>query len=286
MQVRHNWIAELYPNAKVVTLDNSLPYTPEECPTPDEFYRTWEKVIVGVCGDRPDACFTSEPSYDPFVTGYLRATHVVVDAARLAVPISATRIRADPFACWDYLDPTVRAYFVKTVCVYGPESTGKTTLCVQLARHYHTVWQPEFARDYLGERHCVYDDMEPIAEGHFQQRQEFKRRANKVLFVDTDALTTRAFSNHYYGRCPRRVEELIHHRENQNDLYLFTTIDVPWIPDTSRDLGSPELRARMQQELLTAVREHGAPCVMIDGSDWTRRFENAAAAVDRHIFGR
>jgi len=279
-------MTELFPTANVVTLDPTLPYVPEECATPDEFYRIWERVVIEACGGRPEACFTSEPLYDPYVTQYLRAAHVIVDAARLAVPIRATQVRADPFASWEFLDPVVRSYFVKTVCMYGPESTGKTTLCQKLADHYQTVWKPEFARDYLGERHCEYADMQPIAEGQFAERERYKRRANRVLFVDTDALITRAFSNHYYSRCPPRVQELIDHPENQNDLYLFTTIDVPWVADTSRDLGTPELRGKMQADLLAALEQHGTPYELIDGPDWDARLRKAIAAVDRHVFTR
>lgn len=195
-------------------------------------------------------------------------------------------MRADPFGCWDYLDPVVRSHFVKSICMYGPESTGKTTLCEKLARHYQTVWQPEFARELLGERHCGYPDMEIIAEGQFARREKYRRLANKVVFVDTDALTTRVFSDHYYGRCPARVEDLIRDPANQNDLYLFTSIDVPWVPDTSRDLGTPELRAKMQRDLRDALEQHGKLFVMITGRDWEDRLRQAIAAVERAIFGR
>src|SRR5947209_11993536 len=105
VEVRSGWIAELYPQANVVTLENTLPYFPEECSTRDEFYRIWERVVTEACGTRPDACFTCEPSYDPYFSGYLHAVHVIVDPPRAMVPISGTKVRADPFACWDYLDP-------------------------------------------------------------------------------------------------------------------------------------------------------------------------------------
>ena len=36
--------------------------------------------------------------------------------------------------------------------MYGPESTGKTTLSKQLAAHYNDEWIPEFARDFLQEK--------------------------------------------------------------------------------------------------------------------------------------
>ena len=30
------------------------------------------------------------------------------------------------------------------IVLFGPESTGKTTLAIQLARHYNTVWVEEY----------------------------------------------------------------------------------------------------------------------------------------------
>ena len=38
------------------------------------------------------------------------------------------------------------------VVLFGPESTGKTTLSRHLARHYNSVWVPEYAREYLQDK--------------------------------------------------------------------------------------------------------------------------------------
>ena len=38
------------------------------------------------------------------------------------------------------------------VVLFGPESTGKTTLSRQLAKHYNTKWVPEYAREYLQDK--------------------------------------------------------------------------------------------------------------------------------------
>lgn len=282
--IRLGWIKRLFPQVTAILLPESTPKYPSECASREEFYAIWKALLLAHCGDIPEAIFTSE-DYGDECEHFWRTTHVCVDKGRATFPVSGTAVRYDPFAQWNYLDPIVRASYVKTVCLYGPESTGKSTLGQDLAAHYQTVCQPEWARDYLGERHCEYGDMQIIAEGHFAERQRYKRMANKVLFVDTDTLTTRDFSFHYFGQCPDRVEELIGHPENQNDLYLFTSIDVPWVPDTSRDLGTPQLRSKMQRNLLSALVVHGTPYVMIEGSDWNSRFSQAIAAVDRQIFG-
>ena len=38
------------------------------------------------------------------------------------------------------------------VVLFGPESTGKTTLARQLANHFDTLWVPEYMREYLQEK--------------------------------------------------------------------------------------------------------------------------------------
>jgi len=64
------------------------------------------------------------------------------------------------------------------IVLFGPESTGKTTLAIQLAEHFETAWVPEFARDYLQKKWdtsgqvCELSDMLPIAFGQTQLENE------------------------------------------------------------------------------------------------------------------
>lgn len=55
---------------------------------------------------------------------------------------------------------------IKKIVVIGPESTGKSTLCEQLAAHFNTAWCPEYARAYLNEngKEYSYNDLLKIAE--------------------------------------------------------------------------------------------------------------------------
>ena len=50
---------------------------------------------------------------------------------------------------------------IKKFVIIGPESTGKSTLCNQLAEHYQTLWVPEYAREYLEKNGTdyTYDDL-------------------------------------------------------------------------------------------------------------------------------
>ena len=125
------------------------------------------------------------------------------------------------------------------IALFGPESTGKTTLAKQLAAHYNTVWTPEFARDYLQQKWdkeqkiCDVDDMLPIAYGQVQLENENLAVANKYLFCDTNLLVTKVFSDVYYNYCDPLLEKAA--QEHEYDLFFLTDIDVPWEKDDLRD---------------------------------------------------
>jgi NadR type nicotinamide-nucleotide adenylyltransferase len=171
---------------------------------------------------------------------------------------------------------------VKTIAVVGPESTGKSTLCKMLASHFQTIWQPEWARNYLGERHCTYDDMEIIVQGHFAEYSKYKANARKILFMDTEAVTTLVYSRHYYGKVPLYVQEMANRMHEFVDMYLLTDIDVPWVADTSRDLGEPWQRQKIRRDIQTQLERRNLPYTIIRG-EWNERFRLAVHTVDQML---
>ena len=80
------------------------------------------------------------------------------------------------------------------VVLFGPESTGKTTLSEQLARHYNTVWVREFAREYLQDKWnnerktCEPHDLLPIAAGQMSLENTLSKKASEILICVTDLL--------------------------------------------------------------------------------------------------
>lgn len=169
------------------------------------------------------------------------------------------------------------------VVLFGPESTGKTTLSRQLARYYHTVWAPEFAREYLqnkwnNERKtCEADDLIPIAIGQMKLENELAKRADKILICDTDLLETKVYSEEFYGGF---VDEKLNIAANQNtyDLYLLTYIDTPWEEDDLRD--RQELRLEMFNAFETALKKHNKPYILLKG-DRETRLKKATNAIDK-----
>ena len=94
------------------------------------------------------------------------------------------------------------------VVLYGPESSGKSTLSQALADHYNTAYVPEYARLYLQDKWdrkseiCNEEDLIPIARGQIQLENEGLKKANRLLVCDTDLLQTKVYSEVYYnGYC-------------------------------------------------------------------------------------
>lgn len=173
------------------------------------------------------------------------------------------------------------ANIVKIV-LFGPESTGKTTLSEQLARHYNTVWVPEFARDYLQEKWnnerktCENADLIPIAIGQMQLENKLVKRADKILICDTDLLETKVYSEEYYGGFvdPELDKAAL---QNQYDLYLLTYIDTPWEADDLRD--RPEQRQEMFYAFENTLKKFNRPYLLLKG-DMKTRFSAAVNAID------
>lgn len=168
--------------------------------------------------------------------------------------------------------------------IYGPESTGKTTLAEQLAEHYQTLWVPEFSRDYLQEKWdltqtiCEESDLLPIAKGQMAAENSTALKANRVLFLDTNVRTTVLYAHHYYGRCPELLTTLI--AEQQYTLYFLTDIDVPWEADDLRD--QPNDRERLFAKFQADLDAHQLPYVLLQG-DERRRLSEAIKVVDAYL---
>ncbi len=168
------------------------------------------------------------------------------------------------------------------VVLFGPESTGKTTLSRHLARHYNTVWVREYAREYLQEKWnnqrktCENSDLLPIAIGQIKLENELAKKADRVLICDTDLLETKVYSEKFYGGFvdPDLEESAI---ANQYDLYLLTYIDTPWEKDDLRD--RPQQRLEMFNAFENALIKYNRPYVLLKGNQKTR-LETAVKAID------
>ncbi|MBK5210129.1 MAG: ATP-binding protein [Flavobacteriaceae bacterium] len=169
------------------------------------------------------------------------------------------------------------------VVLFGPESSGKTTLSKLLARHYNTVWVPEYAREYLQKKWnnerktCENSDMLPIAEGQMKLENELAQKADQILICDTDLLETKVYSEEFYGGFvhPDLQKAAV---QNTYDLYLLTYIDAPWKKDDLRD--RPEQRTEMFNAFENALKKYNRPYVLLKGAK-RDRLELAIFEIDK-----
>jgi HTH-type transcriptional repressor of NAD biosynthesis genes len=271
-ELRFRWMKELFPEVNVVHHTDENPQEPAEHP---DFWRIWHDSLMRILPGRPDYVFASE-DYGWKLAEVLGGEFVPVDRGRGVVPVSGTKIRADPLGHWQYLPRCVRPYFLRRVCVFGPESTGKTTLAGQLAQHFHTIATPEYARLLLEAQqgNLSAADIPRIARGQQASEDALARHANGILFCDTDLLTTMIWSETLYGSCPEWIRTQAEGRHY--DLYLLLDVDTPWVQDPVRYL--PEQRRSFFNRCEEELRKRGRPYVIIRGS-WEQRLANACQAV-------
>jgi NadR type nicotinamide-nucleotide adenylyltransferase len=267
------WLREMFPEVSVILVHDDR--APKEGEVDTTFYNRWNLKIRQQVPTGLDYLFASE-KYGPRLAEMLGAKYVPVDPARQTVPISATHIRTDPLAHWEFLPPCVRPYYLRRICVLGPECTGKSTLAASLAQHYATCFVGEYPRVLRTAKHDLEPaDVQRAARGQLAAEFAQARRANRVMFLDTDLLTLQFWSERRFGACPEWIREEAKGR--QYDLYLVTDIDVPFVGEPRND--EPEQRRAFLQRCLDTLETRGMAYVRLSGT-WEQRFEKAVAAVD------
>lgn len=252
---RLKWLRSRFPALHhfVVTDENlpallqreNWPSVPHEADGEDCHRRFVAELYLATVGRPLDVVFTSE-NYGPgFVSvvnevfrsrGVLPATvkHIEVDQARRIIPISATAIRENPFAARQFLAPEIYADFVRTICLLGAESTGKTTLAAALAERLGAIRVDEYGRQLWVERagKLSFLDMAHIAEQHVAHEDRARCESNRFLIVDTSPLTTLYYSLYYFSDAPEVLRRLA---DRRYDLTFLCLPDIPYVQDGTRE---------------------------------------------------
>ena len=182
-------------------------------------------------------------------------------------------------------DLTQNESLIKRVVICGPESTGKSTLTVKLASYFKTNYVNEYARDYLQRKWddkkevCNKEDLIKIARGQVERENTNITNSNKLIFCDTNILTTIAWSKtHFDGFCDPwliRQSKLLKY-----DFYLILNTDTSWIKDDLRD------RPNDRKKMFFAHKEELKLCNVnfdiITGPDFEKRFQRATNLIKKN----
>jgi len=168
----------------------------------------------------------------------------------------------------------------RKVVIIGPESTGKSTLCAQLAAHYKTAWCPEFAREYLKEikGDYSYADLLNIAHGQLELEDTMlTQAAPNFFFIDTDMYVMKVWCEVAFEKCHTWILKQIATR--QYDFHFLCNTDLPWMPDELREYPDPEFRHRLFKVYKDMLVNSGGQWAEVSGTDM-QRLQMAVSVLD------
>lgn len=287
-ELRYRWILNStrhLPNVKILMVEDKA-VSKEEYNT-DYYWEKGARDIKAAVGKPIDAVFCGSDylGTNRFESLYCPESEVVY-YDRAEVPISSTEIRSWASKHWDYIPAVCKDYYARKVLIVGGESTGKSTLVQNLALAYNTNFVSEYGRitaDYAGgEDYMIADD---LYENLLRQRlhiMDAAKNSNRLLFVDTDAITTL-----FYSQFLLKNQADVYNLEKiasaisdmtQWDLVLFLEPDVEFVQDGTRNEMIHTDRLKYSQQIKRLLDENKVEYELVAG-DYLQRFEQAKALI-------
>jgi NadR type nicotinamide-nucleotide adenylyltransferase len=172
---------------------------------------------------------------------------------------------------------------IRKIVILGPESTGKSTLCEQLAAHYHTIWVPEYAREHLTKNGMAYTYTDLLTIARIQLALEDEMTVNlkrPIAFVDTDMYVMKIWCEFVFGKCHQWILDRI--AERKYSLYLLCNVDLQWEKDPLREYPDLESRLKLFNIYKDNMLNQHVPWKIVSGNE-DERFKTAVDAVNRLI---
>lgn len=279
--IRLRWLSQLtkdMPHVKVIAIEDDQ----------DNDHYNWAEgaqLIKQAIGKPIDTVFSSEVDYnDIFQELYPNAQHKLIDPLRTQVNISATALRTEGvFRHWEFIPDIVRPYFVKKIVIVGTESCGKSTLTKNLAKIYNTTYVEEYGRTVCEELGgcdgiMIKEDYQKIAYGHKMEEYRAIEKANKLVFIDTEANVTQFYSNLYNHEHQPVLYEIA--KLQEYDLWLFLEPDVTWVDDGLRVHGEETARIQNNQYLKSLLDKQNIDYHILSGN-YENRLRAAIELIER-----
>ena len=170
----------------------------------------------------------------------------------------------------------------RKLILIGPESTGKTTLSIYLAKLYNFDLITEHSRTYLSKNSNSYNygDLKKIA---IQQNQIEKDNCSEKIIMDTDLLTIKIWSELKYGSSDAEIEKIISSYDRKKRYYLLLKDDIKWEYDPLRE--SKNDRSEIFSLHKSLLEKKGFNYSIISGTG-INRINNAIKIVEERFLSK
>lgn len=278
--VRKSWIQKTFEKEKQIEV-RTFNYLESELPNTSESSAYVSKIWANIFKKQfPDysALITSEP-YGSFVASFMNIQHIAFDISKKLFPVSATAVRNDLFANWEFLPDSVKPDLVIKVVIVGTESTGKTTMAKKLSAHFNCSLVLETARKIIANsNHFSFEDLQLVAAEHAQNINKAILGSQPLVIIDTDIHTTKSYSLFTFKKELQVSVDI--YKYNKANLYFYLNNDVEYLQDGTR-------LTEMKRNLLDishrqVLADHNINILEITGN-WEERFNKAVGQIDTLI---
>lgn len=289
MEIRYRWILNSLKHIGNVTIYAVKDTAKTKEDYNDLYWKEGAKEIKSLIGKSIDVVFCGSDYNGSNRFENLYKESEIYYFSRDIISISSTEIRSNPFKYWDYIPNICKSYFNKKVLLIGGESTGKSVLTQNLALSFNTNFVSEVGRDTCeyagGEQYMISDD---LIENLVRQELNLKdaiKNSNKVIFCDTDALTTLFYSRFLLEEDSDELKKCVNLAKDVNeinkwDLVLFLEPTVKFVLDDTRSEEIAVNRVKYSNQIKELFKEHNIPIVILDG-DYENRFIKAKEEVKK-----
>ena len=281
--LRVNWIENTFHHEKKVEV-RLFEYKESELPNSSESSMIISQIWAAIFSRQLPGyslLVTSEP-YGSFVAGFMNIRHIPFDLPKMLFPVSATSIRNNLFANWQYLPGSVKPYYAIKVVVLGTESTGKTTMTEKLAKHFGCSLVSEAGREVVeNSNDFVFEDLEIIAKEHASRIDKAVAGEHPLIIIDTDIHITKSYAHFTFNKELPADAEIM--QSNNAALYLYLNNDVPYVQDGTR-LSETD-RNFLDLSHRNVLADHRVSITEITGN-WNIRFETAVECINKIITNR
>ncbi|MBN2664257.1 MAG: ATP-binding protein [Bacteroidales bacterium] len=169
----------------------------------------------------------------------------------------------------------------KKIVITGAESTGKSTLTKQLAKHYNTNYLKEYSREYVEnlKRKYTYDDVVIITRKQIELEEQIANNSKKIFFVDTSLIVLKVWFEVVYNKIPDWFEKK--NRETFADFYLLCNNDLDWIPDKVRE-NNGQMRDFLHEKYKENLENYKLNYSIISGKN-NERIQKSVIEIDNFL---